>query len=337
MKSRLLTHAVLVTLFSTSLVHGAETAPWLTVDGQANFDVRKSSTQDYESNLRVQDAEVKFELLVREGIKIALKTDLEQRLNKETRKQDFDWEKAIEEAYIQIQTDKVSGLPKATITFGKHGMAFGQKYHELPMFKDSLITKLTKKTEVIGVTVDLPTEFFKIIDSVAISVFEATSGDFKIANEKGASMRLTKKISDQMTAQISALMSEKVNSSDLEKRGSVGFIFTTKDGKRKIWAEGVIVDDSPLFDKTTLGAQVGASSQLGAGTIVIEYQYLQDQAHEVAVAYNLPVGTWLVLSPEIRHRKDLSGTKEDETVIGIRARIKAHLEVKHNLLKGNEN
>ena len=336
MKSRLLTHAVLVTLLSSSLVHGAETAPWLTVDGQANFDVRHSSTQDYESNLRVQDAEVKFELLVREGIKIALKTELQQRLNKEMREQDFDWEKAIEEAYIQIQTDKISGLPKATITFGKHGMAFGQKYHELPMYKDSLIDKLTKKSEVIGVTVDLPTEFFKVIDSVAISIFEATSGDLKISNEKGASMRLTKKISDQMTAQISALINEKVNTSDLEKRGSVGFIFTTKDGKRKIWAEGVIVDDSPLFDKTTLGAQVGSSSQLGSGTIVVEYQYLRDQAHEIALAYNLPVGTWLVLSPEIRHRKDLTGTKEDETVIGIRARIKAHLEVKHNLLKGNE-
>ncbi len=334
MKSRLLSHAVLITLLSTSLAKGVETAPWLIIDGQANFDVRDSSTQDYASKLRVQDAEIKFELLVREGIKIALKTELQQRLNKDMRAQDFDWEKAIEEAYIQIQTDKISNLPKATITFGKHGMAFGQKYHEIPMYKDSLIDKATKQIEVIGVTVDLPTEFFKIIDSVAISVFEATAGDLKIADEKGASMRLTKKISDQMTVQISALMKENIKTNDLDKRASVGLIFTTKDGKRKIWAEGVIVDDSPLFNRTTIGAQIGASSQLGSGTIVIEYQYLRDQAQEIALAYNLPVGTWLVLSPEIRYRDDLSGTKENETVIGIRARLKAHLEVKHNLLKG---
>ncbi len=335
MKSRFLTHAILISLISASVVHGAESAPWLTIDGQANFDIRNSSTQDYENNLRVQDADIRFEFLVHEGIKMVIKTELQQRLDPTLRNNKFDLERAIDEAYIRIETDKVSNLPKAVVTFGRHGMAYGQNYHELPMYKDALMDGLTKQTDVIGLTVQLPADFFKIVDSAAISVFEAGAGDLRISGEKGASFRVTKKISDQLTSQMSALIKENKDGADAEKRGSVGLIFTTKDGKRKIWAEGIVIDDNPKYD-STVGLQVGASSQLGIGTIVVEYEYLRDQAQEIAAAYNMPVGSWLVLSPEIRRRHDLTGTKEDETVVGIRARLKAHLEVKHNLLTGKK-
>ncbi len=336
MKSQLLASAVIVAVLSGSFAKAGETPPWLHVEGQANFDVRGSSVQDYESQLRVQDAEIKFELLVREGIKLVVKTEIEQRLNKASREKDFDVEKSLEEAYIQIETDKVSGLPRAIIKFGKHAMAFGQRYHELPMFKDALLQGLNKENEVIGLTVELPGNFFKIVDSVAISLFEAGGGDLKIADEKGASIRLTKKLSDRLAAQISGLIKQNPNSNTSEKRGSLGLVFQSEDGTQKIWFEGVVVDGNPLYQGTALGAQVGGSYKLGPGAVVVEYQYLKDQAQELAVAYNLPVGTWLVLSPEIRRRKDLSGSRSDETVIGIRARIQAHVDIKHELLKGQK-
>ena len=335
MKSRFVLTAMIASLLSGNLAQAEEAPPWLKVEGHANFDVIGSSVDNYERNLRVQDAEIKFELLLREGIKVVIKTELEQRLDKNLRQKDFDFQKVIEEAYIQIETDKISGLPKAIVTFGEHSMAFGQKVRELPMFKDALLYRIGKQGEVIGLTVELPDNFFKIVDSVAISVFEAGANDLEIANEKGGSIRLTKKLSDRLTGEVSALIKENPNTDIKEKRGSIGVVFQSEDGTQKIWFEGLVVDGNPQYKQTTLGTQIGGSYKLGPGSIVVEYQYLQDQAHELAAAYNLPVGTWLVLSPEIRHRKDLSGKKPDETVIGVRARIQAHLEVQHNLLKGH--
>ncbi|WP_413613099.1 hypothetical protein [Bdellovibrio sp. HCB-110] len=330
------TTAVLAALLCTQTVK-AESAPWLKIDGQANFDMTGSSSDDYERTLRVQDAEIKFELLVREGIKLVVKTELEQKLNKATMDDKFDIGKFLEEAYIQIETDKISGLPRAVITAGKHQMAFGQNYHELPMFKDSLLYNLSKQDEVIGFTVELPMNFFKIVDSVAISMFEAGAGDLKISDEKGASIRLSKELTSQLSAQISGMMKENQGTDVKEKRGSVGFVFKSQDGSWKVWAEGVVIVDNPVYTDTTVGGQVGGSYKVGPGAIVVEYQYLDKQAHEVAVAYNLPVGRWLVLSPEIRHRMDRTGSGTDDTIVGIRARLQAHQEVRHNLLTGKKN
>ena len=113
MKSKFVASAVLATLLSGSLARAEGPPPVWTLDGQANFDVKASSLEDYENHLRVQDAEIKFQLLVREGIKVVIKTELEQRLDPKLRQKDFDFQKVIEEAYIQIETDKVSGLPRA--------------------------------------------------------------------------------------------------------------------------------------------------------------------------------------------------------------------------------
>lgn len=330
------TTAVLAALLCTQNVR-AEGASWIKVDGQINFDVTGNSTDSYERTLRVQDAEVKFEILVREGIKLVVKTELEQKLNKATMDDKFDIGKFIEEAYIQIETDKISGLPRAIITAGKHAMAFGQNYHELPMFKDSLLYNLSKEDEVIGFTVELPANFFKVVDSVAISLFEAGSGDLKISDQKGASIRLSKELTSQLSAQISGMMLENAGTNVKEKRGSVGFVFRGQDGSWKVWAEGLVIKDNPVYKDTTLGGQVGGSYQVGPGAVVVEYQYLDKQAHEVALAYNLPVGTWLVLSPEIRHRMDRTGTGTDSTTVGIRARLQAHVEARHNLLTGKKN
>lgn len=331
-----MTMALLTALCCTQTVQ-AEDVPWLKIDGQANFDMSGSSTDNYERTLRVQDAEIKFEILVREGIKMVVKTELEQKLNKSTMDDSFDLQKFIEEAYIQIETDKVSGLPRAVITAGKHKMAFGQNYTELPMFKDSLLYNLAKNDEVIGVTVELPSNFFNIVDKVAISMFEAGSGDLKISEEKGASIKLSKELSSQLSAQVSGMMKESSGSTEKEKRGSVGFVFKSQDGNWKVWAEGLVIMDSPVYTDTVVGGQIGGSYKVGPGAVVVEYQVLQHKAQEVAVAYNLPVNSYLVLSPEIRRTMDLTGSGTDSTAIGIRARIQAHHAVGHNLLTGKKN
>jgi len=104
MKNRILLSKVvsLSVLLGAALISTAsqagdqKSAPWLKVDGQINFDGTGAKSEDYERNLRVQDAELRFEVLVREGIKMVVKTELERKLNEETRDAKLDLDQVIE-------------------------------------------------------------------------------------------------------------------------------------------------------------------------------------------------------------------------------------------------
>lgn len=326
--------ALPLVLAATIATEPATAASWIKADGEINFDSTGKKSEDYEQNLRIQDAQLRFELLLREGIKLVVRTELEQKLNKDTMDEKFDVEKFLEQAYIQIETDKISGLPRAIITVGKHQIAFGQNYTEIPMFKDSLLYNMSREDEVIGMTVELPMNFFKVVDSVAISMFEAGAGDLKISDEKGASIKLSKKLSNQLEAQVSAMMKDQAGLTDKEKRGSVGFIFTSNDGNMKVWAEGIVTNKDANWDDNQYAGKVGASYKVGPGAVVVEYSAIKDESNELALAYNLPVGKNLVISPEVRKRTYTNDTDSNETVVGVRARLQFHAEYEHSLLTG---
>ena len=330
------TIALLFTLVSNSIAVAEELPPWLNVHGEINFDVLGSSQSNFEQNLRVQDAELKFEILVREGIKLVVKAEIEEQLKGTPFAHKWNVGSLLQEAYIEIETDKISGLPKALIKFGKHQVAFGQDFTEIPMSDDTLLADLLTKDEVVGLTVELPASFFQIVDKVAFSIFESVPGDLIISNKKGFSFQLSKEITSQLSAEISGLIQAQEESPLVEKRGSIGFVFQSQSGQWKVWSEGIITVDNSALQGSNLGAQVGGSANVGPGAIVLQYEFLQKNAHEIAVAYNLPIGSYLVLSPEIRYRKDLGPEMQDETVIGIRARIEAEKSIRHNLLKGSK-
>lgn len=308
--------------FSCYSVADTQVTPWLRVGADTSIDTTASKVADYEATLRA-DVNLRFEVLMREGIKAVVKARLEQTIVENGKSQDWqkvEIEKLIEEAYIQIETDKISGLPRAIITVGKQTMAFGQALTELPMFRDNLLYNLNAEREMVGLTVTLPTNFLKVVDSVAISMYENGAGDFKVADEKGVSIKVTKAVSERLKLQASALVKENANTTDKEKRGSIGFVYEGKDGKFKVWAEGLVFDNNPTMPNAKYGGQVGGSYQLGRGAIVVEYQYLEEQAQELALAYNLPVNSWLVIAPEVRYTKYENG-QPDNTRIGIQARV----------------
>jgi hypothetical protein len=225
----------------------------------------------------------------------------------------------LEEAYIEIETDKISsGLPRAVITVGKQRMAFGRQIAELPQFRDSLLYQLQNEEEMIGLTVTLSPKFFNIVDEVAVSLYETGAGDFKISNDKAVSVQLSKKLTQQLEMQIAALMKQHGQLPE-EKRARVGFVFTSEDGRVKVWADGLVMQDNPTYQDARYAGTIGASMKLGRGAIVIEASTLQKVAKELAVAYNMPVGAHLVLSPEVRLTEKENGDRD--TVIGIRARL----------------
>lgn len=308
--------------FSCYSVADTQLTPWLRVGAETNIDTTASKIADYEASLKA-DVSLRFEVLMREGIKAVIKARLEQTLVENGEKSDWqkvEIEKLIEEAYIQIETDKISGLPRAIITAGKQTMAFGQAFTELPMFRDSLLYNLNAEREMVGLTVTLPANFLKVVDSIAVSMYENGPGDFKVADEKGVAIRVSKSVSNQMKIQASALIKENAGMTDKETRGSLGFVYADADGKYKVWAEGLVFDNNPANPDTKLGGQIGGSYQLGRGAIVVEYQYLEKQAQELAIAYNLPVNSWLVIAPEVRFRKSENG-QPNNTTVGIQARI----------------
>jgi hypothetical protein len=313
--STILTVALLIT-------SAAQSQEWLDVSGSINFDVGGGKTNDGDwsrNDLKVQDAELRFEILAREGVKLVVKAELESLLNQSINDEQLNAElgKILEEAYIQIETDKL-GLPRAVVTVGKHRMAFGQRLAELPMFKDSLLYKLNNEEEMIGLTVSLPANFFQIVDEVAFSMYETGAGDMKFSDERGYSIQLSKRLSDQIKMQISGLMKQHTGSEN-ETRGSIGFVFTTASGDMKVWAEGIVMQHNPEFADSRYGATVGAARKLGTGVIVIEASLLEKVAKEIAVGYSMPVGSYLVLSPEVRFVMKENG--DNETVVGIRARL----------------
>lgn len=166
-------------------------ASWLEIEGQVNFDVSASEKGNWERNLRTQDDEITLSLLITKGIKIVVQTELERALiiaNNGVQSDAFNIEKFIEDAYIQIETDKF-GMPRAIITAGKHDMAFGQNATKMPMFKDNLLYSLTNEREVIGLTVGLPANFFGLVDKAAFSVFETGAGDLALSNGVGGTMK----------------------------------------------------------------------------------------------------------------------------------------------------
>lgn len=61
--------------------HADNAVPWLNIQSEINFDAMSSADQ-YENKLRVAEAEVSFEILLQEGIKIFLLNDFTALLNK---------------------------------------------------------------------------------------------------------------------------------------------------------------------------------------------------------------------------------------------------------------
>jgi len=100
-----ITSAVLAaTMMLSSSAHATELPDWLDISGSVNFDVTSDDMKNIDAALRAQDAELRFEILAREGVKLVIKAELERVLNKYIKDENLDaeLEKMIEEAYIQI-------------------------------------------------------------------------------------------------------------------------------------------------------------------------------------------------------------------------------------------
>lgn len=329
MKTKLIT-LVTPALLIANLAVAGDRAPvnsqWLNVEGETNLDYFAKDSQNYETNLRLQDSKVKLTANVARGLKAVIAAKLSRMLidNGTSVGSDvFDAEKFINEAYIEVRMSEITGTPVAVV-LGKHAMAFGQQASELPMYQDNLLYNLGKKEDVIGVTVKLEKAALAgILDSLEVSAFEAGEEDLKIANYGGLAIRMSKNLTQQLKATGSAMVIGQDNNyvwSDAEKRAALGFVYSGAKGNWKAYAEGIYFEGNAANPNKNWGATAGVAVKAGPGDVVVEYSYLEATAHQIAAAYNLPVGRNLVISPEVRHNFNDDGSQD--TRFGVRSKVK---------------
>jgi hypothetical protein len=297
---------------------------WLSVSGEANLDYLANSSNDYETNLRAQDARITLAAQLGANIKAVLSAQLSETLRQngvDVKGDQFDLDQFIHDAYVEIKLD-AAGQPMAVIV-GKQAIPFGQNASRMAMYKDNLLYGVTNIDQVVGLTVKLDKGLFAMLDGVEASVFENGVGDLKISKDKGLAIRVSKKLAEKFTATASGVIAEQAGSDVKDRRASLGVVMDNGDGSYKIYAEGVVRDGNLAADpkKANYAATVGGAMQVGPGEVVVEYSWLEKSMQQVALAYNLPLGENLTISPEVRRNiYDNATGKADDTTIGVRAK-----------------
>ena len=229
--------------------------------------------------------------------------------------EDFDIESFVEEAYIEIR--EVGGSPVAIIV-GKQPIPFGQNVQAMPMFANNPMGGLQEINEVFGLTVDLTEGLLGLFDQVELSAFETKAGDLEIGKIDGMSIRMSKMLTEQwlLTASHSQQGNNHLNTGT-ERRTSLGLIGETEDGSLVGWVEGILFSNNPEYPNSKFAITVGGQYQVAESTaIVVEYNFVQDEMHEIGAGVKTELTRNLSIGAEVRYR-DYVTDRENDVMFGI--------------------
>lgn len=228
---------------------------------------------------------------------------------------DGDLEKWFNQAYIMIHN--IDGVPMAFVV-GKHEVAYGLGggAYKMPIPENTPLWVPGRVDQVFGFTVSLKDVPF--FDLVELSGFETEAGDFDIGEINGASVRLTKDITDKIKARISHINK---NTDDLDEthNTSIGLIY--KDGTWTGWFEGIYMNGSALFPNSDYGFSSGIAKQLEGGRVVVEVTYIQDSLWHYGLGFLIDIVENVQIGPEIRYN-DYEDGREDGWQVAVRLIIK---------------
>jgi hypothetical protein len=217
-------------------------------------------------------------------------------------------EQMLSEAYIRI--DKVGGKPVAFI-FGKQTVAFGNMQTKDPSFELNPINAANYQRDVIGFTVQL--EDVPFFDLVEASIFETKAKDLKIGDVDGASVRVSKDITDKWKLVASGMHKGNGTAND-DNRGTVGFLF--KDGNWTVWSEGVYMNGNATYPNSHWAAVTGAEYKINKKQrIVVEGSYISDCITRISAAYEIQVFENFYVAPEVAYVFKPDGTSEWQAIL----------------------
>jgi len=297
------------------------------IDAQLRTDVlvKKDAAGKYRSNLREEQSYVRLTTRITENIRAVITTQLDRDLITDGRgaTQTFDVENFIKEAYTEVR--QVGGQPIAFV-IGKQPIPFGQRMLKLPMSRPENPTeRLTREEEVFGFTVALDYNFFNLIDKVEMSVFETEAGDLQIGKVDGASIRLSKQLTEKLKLTMSYMHLGNGHDKSLESedRGTIGLVYTS--GAWTAWVEGIAMTNNRDNPNSDYAVTAGVARKLGPGEIAVEASYIQNSLTQLGLGYRMNVTKNLSIGPEVRYTwydDSTHGARENELQAGVSAVVK---------------
>jgi hypothetical protein len=284
-------------------------------DAEINSNVVDSRNDG--SGINLDGSYVSMSVEWKEKIRMVLTGKLEEIFqdNKVEFNEDFDIENFVEEAYIEIR--EVGGTPIAIIV-GKQPIPFGQNVQAMPIFNNNPLSNLQEIDEVFGLTVDLTEGLLGLFDQVELSTFETKAGDLEIGKIDGMSIRMSKMLTEQWLLTLShSRQGNDHLDSGTEKRTSIGLIGETEDGSLVGWVEGILFSNNPEYPNSDFAITVGGQYQIAESTaIVVEYNYIQDEMHEIGAGVKTELTRNLSVGAEIRYR-DYVTERDNDVLFGI--------------------
>ncbi|MEC7275490.1 MAG: hypothetical protein VXV96_04145 [Bdellovibrionota bacterium] len=250
-------------------------------------------------------------------IRLVLTAKLEEifKENKVSFNEDFDLGEFVEEAYIEIK--EVGGSPIAVIV-GKQPIPFSQKVQAMPLFNNNPIAHLQTIDEVFGVTVDLTEGLFGVFDQVELSAFETEAGDLEIGNVNGASVRLSKMLTDNILLTVGhAEIGASQTNMDHQRRTSVGLVAESTDGMLVGWVEGMYFSNDPTYPNSEFAITAGAMARVHRTTdVVVEFTYVENALNQYAIGTRTALTSRTTLGVEVRYN-DYQDGRDDDVVFGV--------------------
>lgn len=287
------------------------------VDGEINTNAGYSTSSH--DNVNLDDSYVSLSVQWRDKVKAVVSGKIAEFLknNNVEFNNDFEFAEFIREAYIEVRD--VGGSPVALV-IGKQPIAFGQNVQLMPIFNNNPMAGLQEVDEVFGFTVDLTEGLFGMFDRVELSVFETERGDLEIGRIDGASVRVSKMLTDQWLLTLShAELGNSHLSTGHERRTSVGIIGETTDGYIVGWAEAMYFTNNPQYQNSNFGLTGGIMVRVHeAASVVVEATWIRKELYEIALGVNVALTQNLTMGPEVRYRN--SESNGSEVIFGVNVR-----------------
>jgi hypothetical protein len=229
---------------------------------------------------------------------------------------DFDIEEFITDAYIEIK--EVGGEPMAIIV-GKRSIPFANPVEAMPIFGNNPMSEMYDKDGVFGLSVRLDKGFFGLFDGAEASIFETEGDDLSIGTINGASVKLTKELTENIAMNVGYAHMDN-GQGENEKRASIGLITKTLDGDLVGWINGMLFSDNPEYPNSSFAITAGSKYQLTRSTdVVVEMTYVEKEVMQYSLGVNTALTRRVTVGAEVRYN-DYQDSREDEIVFGVNAR-----------------
>ena len=283
---------------------------------EAELNSNASTSTEGSESVNLRGSYISLNVEYKNKIRLVLSAKLEKifKDNKVEFNDDFDLGEFIDEAYIEIK--EVGGSPIAVIV-GKQPIPFSQKVQAMPLFSDNPLANLQSIDEVFGVTVDLTEGLFGIFDQVELSAFETQAGDLEIGNINGASVRLSKMLTDNILltvghAELGANSSEEEHS----RRTRVGLVAESTDGMLVGWVEGMYFSNDPTYPDSSFGITAGAIVRVHRTTdIIVEFSAVENELKQYAIGTRTALTSRTTLGVEVRYND--WDNRDNDVVFGV--------------------